>query len=469
MGLFSSISSAVNSVSRSASSAINSVSRNVSSAINSASRNVSSAVSSTSRNISSAVSSASSNISKTVTTVQNNGANLVNSINVKANSAVEQVKNASQANSNILSGIGTAVSDAASNITKNPALLPVALPLIAIANAGTAMNAGADFVKGASSAINTVAANGSAALQNFNADGYRITAGSILESNDPNYSYKVTVNQGEITGNTIWVNTEGGYDADGNYNPGAYAYGSSAIGTSHYLDPYDRQRTLDKYLSKGWISQSDYDAASSEIARVDAGTNKAYWASQQPVSTQQAAPNSFFGNLGATLGSIFNGAQQTNTATAATKQNALVAANNPISVLSDTIYNAKMDMFQNGFENVWTGNNVTGGVVSVGTSAVAETLLPFDLINVTNKLATGRADSLEPMDYLWAVADAGLVVGGILTGGTLYVGGKAIKTAAKNGKNMVKIGSTMNTASIGGQVGMTGAGVIQISDQMRAL
>jgi hypothetical protein len=62
-------------------------------------------------------------------------------------------------------------------------------------------------------------------------------------------------------------------------------------------------------------------------------------------------------------------------------------------------------------------------------------MLPLDLVNVTNKLATGRGGELTGEDYLYAGIDAASIALGALTGGIGYV---SVRGAVKGGKIGVK-------------------------------
>lgn len=82
----------------------------------------------------------------------------------------------------------------------------------------------------------------------------------------------------------------------------------------------------------------------------------------------------------------------------------------------------------------WKNNNastlLTGVAGVVGTGAI-QVLAPVDLINVGNKLITGRGGDLEPTDWIFAGLDALAVAAGALSFGTGYAGIKGLAAAAK--------------------------------------
>lgn len=116
--------------------------------------------------------------------------------------------------------------------------------------------------------------------------------------------------------------------------------------------------------------------------------------------------------------------------------------------LYDSFVEVKQDAYTNAMLQVYNGNILSGDVAIGAGAMAADVLAPLDLVNVGNKLLTGRGNELEGSDYAMAALDALAIVGGVFSFGTGYVAIKGLKTAAK----VAKVGSTV------GQVGSIGAG-----------
>lgn len=488
MGLFDGISSAF-------SSAASSVSRAVSSAFSSGSRAVSSAVSSGSRAVSSAMSSWSGSAQRQTSAANNANAinNLagMNLVRSGSNTATSAANSKSQASADPLAGIGAALGgvgaalgglasgatsllEGAAKNAATAATLPVTLPLIVA-------SAGANFAKGLSGAVNGSGNSGSVAVNSpddlkkldysnpdveffdpitgasrgylgQHATPYAVTDDLVLFNTGKGQGY-------DINTESSWTNTPDSqklhdYGLTGNY----------AV-TSRDLDATEQAKLLETYKAKGWIRESKTTVTErvSNVLAQQQGTTP----TRSPVNSSSGG--NLFENLGATLGSIFSGSS---TPVAATAANTSPFAGNPVSTGIDTALNAKNKIIAEGIYEAAINGNVVGGAVKAIPAAAVDIVAPLDLINVTNKLVTGRGGELSSDEVLLGLLDAGLIVGGIFTGGTVYLGGKALKAAAKiggkTGVTMMKTtGTTAKYGSYVGQAGMMADASIQIADVLK--
>lgn len=331
----------------------------------------------------------------------------------------------------LFDGITNAISSAfssPSSLITSP-LTPISVP-IAVAKATTnvvsgAGNAISNALSGAASSFSATPFSTSSAFSKgdttttFNQEGYRVNNGLTITDLNTN---KIIVNQGEVTGDITWVNAQ----------TGAYASGNKAISTSHYLDVEDRTRTINKYLSKGWISESDADKAIAELRRVDSGTNVQYYASSQtPVSTVQTS------------------AARTAEPLKKLETVSIVSASNPVSGGIDAVINARDDMIFGGIDSIAAGNVLSAKTAKGAAALTTDVLLPLDLTNVVNLYATGRGSDVT-WDMLAVAGIDALALATIpFTAGAGYVGIKGLKTAAKG----VKYGSYAGQAGLTGVVG----------------
>lgn len=453
----------------------------VSNAAGSISRSASSAVSSAARSASSAVSSVGRSASSTTQAVAGGALGLLSGAGATALAARPSgsgsLNSSSQSGSisGLLSGLAGSATSAASAVagaakTSMTALAianPVTLPVVAVS---LATKAGSEFISGAVSSINSTPA-GSSAINSLNSRWY--TEGQQMIDEETGMPF--TVNRGEWTGeDVLWVNSETTYDKDGNAIPGAYTQaisGKTAIAMSTDLDDFDRSVVLWKMYARGNISESalksalttlDSDKVSNARKQVtqyygnDFGVDVLADVSSRRVATGGSSAVNYAASGSSAVnssGGIFEGLGR--------------AVFSPASNLIDWGVTAKNDTAAYGMAEIVTGKNQIGGAVKVAGAAGVDVALPVDLINVGNLWFSGRGDEISSEDLMWAGLDAALLAGGVLSGGTIYLGGKALKTAAKVGgktgvKAMKTTGTTMQYASAGGQVTLGGSNAINM-------
>ena len=129
----------------------------------------------------------------------------------------------------------------------------------------------------------------------------------------------------------------------------------------------------------------------------------------------------------------------------------------PTSInIYDDFIGVKQGAYNNAAAQIATGNILSGDVAIGAGAMAADVAFPLDLINVGNKLMTGRGDELNPSDYTFAALDALALVGGALSFGTEYVGIKGLKTAAK----VASVGSKATQFAGIGVAGFGGAAIM---------
>jgi len=136
----------------------------------------------------------------------------------------------------------------------------------------------------------------------------------------------------------------------------------------------------------------------------------------------------------------------------ATQQNTAAAVASTNINLYDDFMTTKQDAYTNAIVQISSGNILSGDVAIGAGAMAADVLAPLDLVNVGNKLLTGRGNELEGSDYAFAALDALAIVGGVFSFGTGYVAIKGLKTAAKVAKvGAVGSGITGGAMVLGGE------------------
>ena len=128
--------------------------------------------------------------------------------------------------------------------------------------------------------------------------------------------------------------------------------------------------------------------------------------------------------------SIVRGATSNSESVAASYEGNLVDA--AVEALNMGFANSAVSVIE-GWENNDVSALVPGVAGVVGTGAV-QVLAPVDLLNVGNKLVTGRGGELEPTDWVFAGLDAVALIAGFFSAGVGYAGLKGLSTLAKGAK-----------------------------------
>jgi hypothetical protein len=503
-GFISGLSGAINAVSSGVSRAINTVSSGVSSAVSSAGRAISSGASSFQRAVSSGVSSASRAASQAAEQAASAARAVSQAAATAASQAASAASSAASAAQNAARNAGNAVSGALSGITDGIGFVSGAT-YDSIANAAKSLedaraqvaklteagygsmasgamatirnaesqlasaraavqqqvtNAGAAILqnaKTAAAAIRPVDLAGAAALLSSPLGVSSVlgssaagTVRTLLASAEEAASPANTAVQSRLAplavmsldyGNpeVTFVNPDGSpagylgedakpYAVEGNlllfdtgnaYAPGksswtntpdsgtllAYGLGNNVAYTSSELYGADRANLIADYAAKGWLPNS---GILSSLMATGSGRTSSVLNPGPTSSIQKAAP-----------------------------------ASNPISGIIQWAVGTRDDTVNAGFTNLMTGNTAVGAA-QAGSAIAADVLLPLDLLSAANKAATGQDVTAEEWGY--AALDAAFLIGGALSGGLVYAGGKALKTALKGGKAVSKGTKAAETA-----------------------
>lgn len=194
-----------------------------------------------------------------------------------------------------------------------------------------------------------------------------------------------------------------------------YGLSGHVQSSSRILDAGEMSHVTDVYKNHGWLSES-----SRKI-----GTGLSSTSSGSSVLNRSSDAGLFDG-ISSALSSLLGGSPATGKT--ASSGNIL-----------DTVVETRDNMIVGGAVDVISGKDTAGGIVTAGSAMAVDVLLPLDLMNAVNKVATGRGDELTLEDWGYAALDGVFLGIGALTLGTGYVGGKALKTALKTGKNAAKV------------------------------
>ncbi len=110
----------------------------------------------------------------------------------------------------------------------------------------------------------------------------------------------------------------------------------------------------------------------------------------------------------------------------------------------DAFVNARDRSYETAGQRLASGDVAAGGL-QLGATMAADMVLPTDAVNVTNKILTGRGDTLTSEDYLWAAVDAIGLAAAPFTLGASFAATRALKLA-KTTKG-IKAGAEMSKLS----------------------
>jgi len=111
----------------------------------------------------------------------------------------------------------------------------------------------------------------------------------------------------------------------------------------------------------------------------------------------------------------------------------------------DAVIGARDQAYADGFTQLFLSDTTAGkvaGAAQVAAPMAADVLLPLDVVNVANKLATGRGDELTTADYAYAALDTIGVLGSVFTFGGSYALTRALKAS-----KLAKLGETVKTGA----------------------
>ena len=237
---------------------------------------------------------------------------------------------------------------------------------------------------------------------------------------------------GEVIENTLGISNAGKYLYKTTYDTGAYEIrdsrgqivSSGSDGAAWAQTPNEKAASVARYQAAN-IAKMQAEAAKGGLA----GRAAEAWLSQydksDSVMKQTTYGKVWAGQTDSTTKSITglvvagqtrqNGEEAANTKTDAKAQQTAGYEPNII----DSFYNTRNELVD------------SDNLVHNGAGWAVTFLTPLDLMETTNKLATGRANEISGEDILFSLIDAGGLALGLFTGGTGYLGSRALKTGLK--------------------------------------
>ncbi|ADN37063.1 hypothetical protein Mpet_2316 [Methanolacinia petrolearia DSM 11571] len=420
-GATKTVSSTASTTSKAVSSGVSSASRAASSGLSSASKAVSSGLSSASRAASSGLSSASRAVSSGLSAIEKQTVNVLPKVSLPAVSLpkVSSLPNVSLPTVAIPAAVaaGTVAAVASGSLPK------ISLPEIDLSGAANAFNSVSSYLGGSDSSVKST-------------DWFNLNYGNPdVQFTDPKTGESLGylgqfASPYAVEDNYLWFNTgKGNTQVPAGFSswtdtPDAgiltsYGLSGNVIYSSQVLNAGERADTLSTYSDHGWLTKK-------KLGTVPAGAG---------VSVQNNEGDIFGGALSAISGGI------------------------------DSIIGARDRSYDDSITRITSGDAGTGGVQFAGTAA-ADVLLPMDLVNVSNKLLTGRGKDLDTWDYVGAGIDVGTIALGVFTGGlgygasrALIKGGKAVTTGGEMFK-ITKLFGAADAAETGAKViSNTGTGL----------
>jgi len=397
-GIVGAVTGAVSGAAKAVSSAVTSISSTASNAVKSGISLAGRAINTTSKAVSDAVrsgtgfaGSAVNNISKTATKLASSAAEIA-----KAHPAATAAA--------LIAGTGAA---AVSTLSKTAAstATPVSIPDMSISAYYNKLTAAGD------------PSASSAAL--FMAEGREGTA--------------EVVNR-EVIANTLGVSNAGSTLYKTTYHDGSYEIrdskgqivSSGSPGAVYAQTPEEKQKSVNAYQAKNIAKMQERanagDVAASAWLKTYADPNNSamytysagkVWAGQTPSTT--------------TVLYSQNGGQSTRPQTSPQQNNDILAT---ISTAFDGFYRTKESMYSKAGAQLDRGD-ITAAAITAAPTVALDVLAPLGVMQVGNKVMSGRLDEISTDELFDAALDIGLIGLGLVTGGAGYVAGKSLKAGVK--------------------------------------
>ena len=386
--------------------AVSAVSKAVTGAGNSISRAAASAAATGSKLVGSAVNTTSKAAAKAVSTGASFAGSAVNILSKTASSAVSLAKNHPAATvAAVIAGTGAA---AVSTLSKSSAssAKPVSIPDMSISAYYNKLTAAGD------------PSASSAAL--FMAEGREGTA--------------EVVNR-EVIANTLGVSNAGSTLYKTTYHDGSYEIrdskgqivSSGSPGAVYAQTPEEKQKSVNAYQAKN-IAKMQERANAGDVAA--SAWLKTYADSTNSAMYTYSAGKVWAGQTPSTTTVLYsqNGGQSTrNTQTSSQQNNDILST---ISSAFDGFYKTKESMYSKAGAQLDRGD-ITAAAITAAPTVALDVLAPLGVMQVGNKVMSGRLDEISTDELFDAALDVGLIGLGLVTGGAGYVAGKSLKAGVK--------------------------------------
>lgn len=499
-GVSKSISSIASSAARSASRAASSASRAASSAARSASRSASRTVSNVSRAVTAVTRSAGKSATGIVTSTTK-PISIIAKITATAATAAGKasagaantvVKAASSAAGTVAKTATTTATKAATTAAKNPIKTALALT----GGAGAAIVAGSTLLNQASSSLNNsnksgisttlpaATTPGSTVFPDFSVSGVYNRIKDTWDTGNGSAENAAlflgegregnsTVSVRDVIKNTLGIGNSGDTLYKTTYDDGAFEIrdyrgeivSSGSEGAAWALTPKEKAASVNAYQLKNqakmqkladngdsaaqaWLDK--YGVSDSEMNNYSAGK---VWAGQtdstttiinrQVVGSTPASSNEGGGFLSGILSGIFGSSEPKQTIGSGRKSTQPGGIAGSISSGYDSFYSVKTGLYDTSGKAFESGD-FAKGALAIAPAAAVDIVAPLDLMQVGNKILTGRMGEITQDELIGGGIDAGLLAFGAVTGGTGYFAGKALKAGLKSGlKTGAKTGALL--------------------------
>lgn len=385
------------------------------------------AVSTVSKAVSKAVTGAGNYISRAATSAVNKGKSLVGS-------AIQNVSTtASYAVKNGASLAGTAIS----NISKTAVSLAKNHPAATVAAviAGTGAAAVSTLSKSSASSAKPVS------IPDMSISAYydKLTAAGDTQA----LSAAVFMGEGrdgtaevanrEVIANTLGVSNAGSTLYKTTYHDGSYEIrdnkgqivSSGSAGAVYAQTPEEKQKSVNAYQAKN-IAKMQERANAGDVAA--SAWLKTYGNSDSVMNTYSAG-KVWAGQTPSTTTVLYsqNGGQSTRPQTSPQQNNDILAT---ISTAFDGFYRTKESMYSKAGAQLDRGD-ITAAAITAAPTVALDVLAPLGVMQVGNKVMSGRLDEISTDELFDAALDIGLIGLGLVTGGAGYVAGKSLKAGVK--------------------------------------
>ncbi len=377
--------------------------------------------------VSKAVTGAGNAISRAATSAVNTGKSLVGS-------AVKNVSTtASSAVKNGASLAGTAIS----NISKTAVSLAKNHPAATVAAviAGTGAAAVSTLSKSTASAAKPVS------IPDMSISAYydKLTAAGDTQA----LSAAVFMGEGrdgtaevanrEVIANTLGVSNAGSTLYKTTYHDGSYEIrdnkgqivSSGSAGAVYAQTQEEKQKSVNAYQAKN-IAKMQERANAGDVAA--SAWLKTYGNSDSVMNTYSAG-KVWAGQTPSTTTVLYsqNGGQSTRPQTSTQQNNDILAT---ISTAFDGFYRTKESMYSKAGAQLDRGD-ITAAAITAAPTVALDVLAPLGVMQVGNKVMSGRLDEISTDELFDAALDVGLIGLGLVTGGAGYVAGKSLKAGVK--------------------------------------
>ncbi len=376
-----------------------------------------------------AVTGAVNNISKTVSSAVRNGTSLAGSA----------IKNVSTTASNAVRNGASLAGSAINNISKNAVSLAKNHPAAAAAAliAGTGAAAVSTLSKTSASSAKPV----SIPVPDMSISAYydKLTAAGDTQA----LSAAVFMGEGrdgtaevanrEVIANTLGVSNAGSTLYKTTYKDGSYEIrdnkgqivSSGSAGAVYAQTPEEKQKSVNAYQAKN-IAKMQERANAGDVAA--SAWLKTYGNSDSVMNTYSAG-KVWAGQTPSTTTVLYsqNGGQSTRPQTSPQQNNDILAT---ISTAFDGFYRTKESMYSKAGAQLDRGD-ITAAAITAAPTVALDVLAPLGVMQVGNKVISGRLDEISTDELFDAALDIGLIGLGLVTGGAGYVAGKSLKAGVK--------------------------------------